>query len=121
MPGTSTSLLRSTVKQREEPAGFPCALLPLLRCSRDAGAMILAAELETGHAGIIQGTMKCTTCAAEYSIEDGIVRAMHEANNASLDGVFGGTGCALHRSVNNASRTGFQVGSRHHGARTTSG
>ena len=79
MPGTSTSLLRSTVKQREVPAGFPCGLLPLLRCSRDAGALILAAELETGHVGIIQGTIKCTTCAAEYSIEDGIVRLMHGA------------------------------------------
>ena len=41
MPGTSTSLLRSTVKQREVPTEFPCGLLPLLRCSRDAGAMIL--------------------------------------------------------------------------------
>ena len=79
MPGTSTSLLRSTVKQCEVPTEFPCGLLPLLRCSRDAGAMILAAELETGHVGIIQGTMKCTTCAAEYSIEDGIVRLMHGA------------------------------------------
>src|SRR6266581_4783502 len=80
MPGTSTSLLRSTAKQRESvPAEFPCGLLPLLRCARDASTLILAAELETGPVGIIQGTMKCTTCAAEYSIEDGIVRLMHRA------------------------------------------
>ena len=58
-------------------AEFPHHLLHLLRCTCDAGALILAEELQSGPVGVIRGVMKCTTCAAEYPIEDGIARLMH--------------------------------------------
>ena len=58
-------------------AEFPHHLLHLLRCPCDSGALILAAESQSGSIGIIQGLLRCTTCAAEYLIEDGIVRLMH--------------------------------------------
>ena len=76
--GTSISLLRSNVEPPETvSAEFPICLLPLLRCPVDAGALILASELQSDRVGIIQGMMTCTTCDAEYPIEDGIVRLMH--------------------------------------------
>src|SRR5690242_7326088 len=78
MPRTPTSLLRSALKQPETaPEEFPRGLLTLLRCSHDAGSLILAAELQSGPVGIVQGILTCTTCAAEYPIEDGIARLMH--------------------------------------------
>jgi SAM-dependent methyltransferase len=58
-------------------AEFPHHLLHLLRCTRDAGNLILAAELQSGPIGVVQGLLKCTSCNAEYSIEDGIARLMH--------------------------------------------
>lgn len=66
--------------QPEQPqvisAQFPHRLLHLLRCTSDAGPLILANELQGGGLGVIQGVLRCTTCEAEYPIEDGIVRLM---------------------------------------------
>ncbi len=61
------------------PAEFPHHLLHLLRCPRDASNLILAAELKSGSLGVVQGLLKCTSCNAEYPIEDGIARLMHGA------------------------------------------
>ena len=67
--------------QSEQPqtisAEFPHHLLPLLRCMSDAGALILTSEFQCGPHGVIRGILRCTTCSAEFSIEDGVVRLMH--------------------------------------------
>ena len=55
---------------------FPRDLLPLLRCSRDAGPLVITTELKSGAVGIIEASLRCNTCAAEYRIEDGIARLM---------------------------------------------
>jgi uncharacterized protein YbaR (Trm112 family) len=55
---------------------FPRDLLPLLRCSRDAGPLVIAAELQSGAVGIIEARLRCSTCACEYRIEDGIACLM---------------------------------------------
>lgn len=55
---------------------FPRDLLPLLRCSRDAGVLTAGEELPSGGAGIVDARLVCTACAAEYRIEDGIARLL---------------------------------------------
>lgn len=55
---------------------FPPDLLPLLRCNRDAGPLVIAAGLRRGTAGIIEARLQCSTCAAEYRVEDGIARML---------------------------------------------
>ena len=62
----------SREQTRVVSAEFPRDLLPLLRCSRDGGPLELAAELRSGAVGIIEGRLRCETCASEYRIEDGI-------------------------------------------------
>ena len=57
-------------------AEFPRDLLLLLRCSRDAGPLVITAELQSGAVGIIEARLRCGTCAAEYRIKDGIARLM---------------------------------------------
>jgi len=57
-------------------AEFPRDLLPLLRCSRDGGPLVIAADLRSGVVGIIEARLRCSTCTAEYRIEDGIARLM---------------------------------------------
>jgi uncharacterized protein YbaR (Trm112 family) len=69
------------LESRSEPisvagAGFPRGLLSLLRCGRDAGPLVMAAETRSGAIGIIEGRLRCSACAAEYRIEDGIARMM---------------------------------------------
>ena len=58
------------------PVGFPRELLPLLRCARDASQLTLIAESQGNESVVIQGLMRCATCAAEYRIEEGIARLM---------------------------------------------
>ena len=55
-------------------AEFPRDLFPLLRCSRDAGPLVIVEELRSGAVGIIEARLQCSTCAVEYRIEDGIAR-----------------------------------------------
>jgi SAM-dependent methyltransferase len=55
---------------------FPRDLVPLLRCSRDAGPLSIVAELRTGEAGIVEARLRCDKCAAEYLIKEGIARLM---------------------------------------------
>jgi len=69
---------KSTVSHFQiAPAEFPHHLFHLLRCPHDAGNLILAAELQCGSIGVVQGILKCTSCNAEYPIEEGIARLMH--------------------------------------------
>ena len=76
-PVTSTSLLGSNVGPLETlSAEFPIGLLPLLRCARDGSGLILAAELQTGAFGLVQGVLRCTNCEAEYLVDGGIACLM---------------------------------------------
>lgn len=59
-------------------ATFPRTLLPLLRCSRDAGPLVVTAELQSNSEGISRARLRCSTCATEYAIEDGVARLMEE-------------------------------------------
>jgi len=58
-----------------DPVEFPRDMLPLLRCSRDAGPLIVE-ETRGGLLGIVEATLTCGACAAEYRIEEGIARLM---------------------------------------------
>ncbi len=60
-------------------AEFPRHFLALLRCSHDAGPLILAAELQSGAVGLVQARLRCAVCDAEYRIEDGIANLMSDA------------------------------------------
>lgn len=54
-------------------AGFPVAMLQLLRCPQDAGALRLATPAPAG--GLLrEGTLRCEACPARYTVADGIVR-----------------------------------------------
>jgi len=55
---------------------FPRDMLSLLRCSRDAGELSLVRESRGGQLGVIEGTLRCAVCSAEYPIESGIARMM---------------------------------------------
>lgn len=56
-------------------------MLPLLRCSRDAGRLIVE-EKSGGPLGVVEAGLRCGTCAAEYRIENGIARLMDGALTA---------------------------------------
>lgn len=57
-------------------------MVPLIRCTRDAGELVIWGTPETGHNGIISATLRCTLCAAEYPIVDGIVRLLEDSLTA---------------------------------------
>lgn len=70
-------MLESGTEQTGVVSGeFPRDLFPLLRCSRDAGPLVIVEELQSGAVGIIEARLRCGTCAAEYRIEDGIARLL---------------------------------------------
>jgi len=58
--------------------GFPRNLLPLLRCIRDSGELRLCRETRSGRVGVIEGTLRCIKCSAEYAIQNGVARLMAE-------------------------------------------
>ena len=66
----------STEKAGVVSAEFPRDMLPLLRCSRDAGPLVIITDLPSRAVGIVEARLRCSTCAAEYRIEDGIARLM---------------------------------------------
>jgi SAM-dependent methyltransferase/uncharacterized protein YbaR (Trm112 family) len=55
---------------------FPREMLALLRCSRDAGELILGIDARGSAVGVTDGTLRCVECSQEYSIEGGIARLM---------------------------------------------
>ncbi len=75
----SVSMRESSVQQvGVVSAEFPRHFLALLRCSHDAGPLILAAELQSGAVGLVQARLRCAVCDAEYRIEDGIANLMSD-------------------------------------------
>jgi len=55
---------------------FPRRMLPLLRCSRDAGQLSICREYRSGTIGLIDATLRCSACSQEYSVENGVVRLL---------------------------------------------
>jgi uncharacterized protein YbaR (Trm112 family) len=55
--------------------GFPSSLVPLLRCSRDSGVVVLDASTAAGP-DIERGLLRCEACGSTYAIEDGIARML---------------------------------------------
>ena len=75
----SVSMRESSVQQvAVVSAEFPRHFLALLRCSHDAGPLILAAELQSGAVGLVQARLRCAVCDAGYRIEDGIANLMSD-------------------------------------------
>src|SRR6266446_9030335 len=75
----SVSMRESGIQQvAVVSAEFPRHFLALLRCSHDAGPLILAAELQRGAVGLVQARLRCAVCDAEYRIEDGIANLMSD-------------------------------------------
>ncbi len=80
MSPISVSMRESSIQQvAVVSAEFPRHFLALLRCSHDAGPLILAAELQSGGVGLVQARLRCAVCDAEYRIEDGIANLMSGA------------------------------------------
>ncbi len=79
MSPISVSMRESSIQQvAVVSAEFPRHFLALLRCSHDAGPLILAAELQRGAVGLVQARLRCAVCDAEYRIEDGIANLMSD-------------------------------------------
>ena len=78
---TNTQTQQISTSQLE----FPRGLLPLLRCSRDAGEFSVCQEKRSGDSGVIDGILRCTRCSAEYRIEDGIARLRTDAVTPELE------------------------------------
>ncbi len=75
----SVSMRESNVQQvAVVSAEFPRHFLTLLRCSRDAGPLVLVAEVESGAVGLVHALLRCAVCASEYRIEDGIANLMSD-------------------------------------------
>jgi SAM-dependent methyltransferase len=60
-------------------AGFPLALVPLIRCSADGAALVVPGGRDTH---LTDGDLECSRCARVYGVRDGILslldeRAMH--------------------------------------------
>src|SRR5260370_15244643 len=79
MSPISVSMRESSIQQvAVVSAEFPRHFLALLRCSHDAGPLILAAELQRGALGLVQARLRCAACDAEDRIEDGIANLMSD-------------------------------------------
>jgi SAM-dependent methyltransferase len=59
--------------------GFPRKFLPLLRCIRDSGELLVSHEATGDRDAIVDGSIRCVACFQEYPIENGIVRLMTES------------------------------------------
>jgi SAM-dependent methyltransferase len=68
--------------EQAAPTEFPRHLLPLLRCSRDGGSLATTIETRASALGISDARLACTSCAAEYAIEQGIARMLDTALTA---------------------------------------
>lgn len=52
--------------------GFPNSLIDLIRCNRDGGELAIEGLAADGDY-IIQGSLKCRKCGADFKIQDGIL------------------------------------------------
>ena len=55
---------------------FPRDMVPLLRCSDDAGELAIAKELRDDGIGLLDAILRCKICGAEFPVEDGIARQL---------------------------------------------
>jgi len=69
-------MLESATERTTLCGEFPRDLLPMLRCSQDGGQLAVSAELRSGAVGIIEAGLRCRTCSAEYTVQEGIARLM---------------------------------------------
>jgi len=74
-PSTAGMLEPRSPSADAESVEFPRDMLPLLRCSRDAGPLIVE-ETCSASLGVVEAILTCGACAAEYRIENGIARLM---------------------------------------------
>ena len=57
--------------------GFPNSLIDLIRCNRDGGELAIE-RLAADEDYIIQGSLKCRKCGADFKIQDGILDMLGE-------------------------------------------
>ncbi len=62
---------------------FPRHMLHLLRCGRDSGELVCE-EARGGNAGVIDGTLRCSTCSEEYRIDNGIACLLNAAKTPEI-------------------------------------
>jgi uncharacterized protein YbaR (Trm112 family) len=81
---TTNTAIEALAEPRAEipPTKFPRTLLPLLKCSIDAGELSLDAESVSDEAGVVDGQLRCAVCGSVYHIENGIARLMVDAASA---------------------------------------
>jgi SAM-dependent methyltransferase len=60
---------------------FPRHLLPLLRCSHDAGELVCK-EIQSGDIGLIESTLHCSKCSEQYRINNVIACLLKAAKTA---------------------------------------
>jgi SAM-dependent methyltransferase len=61
-----------STEDRLMPHHFPRDMVPMLRCSMDAGELTLAEEPPRDPDGVLNAVLRCKTCRTEYRIADGI-------------------------------------------------
>ena len=72
-------ILGQPILSMEQVVGFPRKFLPLLRCIRDSGELLVSHEACGDRDAIVDGSIRCVACSQEYPIEHGIVRLMTES------------------------------------------
>jgi ubiquinone/menaquinone biosynthesis C-methylase UbiE/uncharacterized protein YbaR (Trm112 family) len=55
---------------------FPTDMVPLLRCSNDAGELAIVEQLRGDGDGLMDAVLRCKICGGEFRIEDGIARLL---------------------------------------------
>lgn len=55
-------------------AEFPWDFVRVLRCTRDAGSLVIAENLRSNSLGILDARLRCESCGIDYHIRDGIAR-----------------------------------------------
>jgi uncharacterized protein YbaR (Trm112 family) len=71
------------MSSRQAAFEFPRHLLPLLRCSQDAGELVCHEE-QGGNVGVIEGTLCCSKCSEEYRIDNGIACLLKVAKTQEI-------------------------------------
>jgi SAM-dependent methyltransferase len=62
---------------------FPISLLPLVRCTKDAG--VLSVPGQEAEALLVEGRARCATCGAEFTIRAGILDMLGEGKVADAE------------------------------------
>jgi SAM-dependent methyltransferase len=78
-------MINSLEVKKNKATEFPSRLLPLLRCSRDAGQLSVDREVRSGAAGVVEARLRCVECAQEYAIENGIACMMMDVPTGEIE------------------------------------